>query len=504
MSRREFCPVAACVADHGPPALPPVPAPARHARRAEPPSAGPGKLSCPACPALRQQTVDVDFAGGEITTNGGTQLVHMATERLRVIERLAACFQDGRDPQLVVHDLPSMLRQRLYGLVLGHEDLNDHDELRKDKALQASIGRLEAGRADCEPLAGKSTLNRLELAAAGTDARKARKIGVDFQQLDGLLLDLYLERHQRPPRKIVLDIDATDVPLYGEQEERFYHGYYKEYCYMPVLFLAGRQPLMVRLRSAAHDAAAGLERDLEWLLERLRKSWPRTRIIVRTDAGFCREEIMALCEGQERVDYVLGLGSNARLRAELAEEMQAAREERERTQQAARRFKDFQYRTRESWSRPRRVVGKAEALPEQGVQAAKDNQRFVVTTLPAKYFAARNLYENFYCARGNAENRVKEHKVHLFSKRCSSNLFDANTLRVYMATFALLVFRELRRALRGTRLRQALPQRVRRDLLRVGARVRVLTRRVAVSLSSSFPQREAFVRAWGRLLPAAS
>ena len=190
MSRRELCPVAACVVDHGPPALPPVPAPARHARRAEPPSAGPGKLSCPACPALRQQTVDVDFAGGEITTNGGTQLVHMATERLRVIERLAACFQDGRDPQLVVHDLPSMLRQRLYGLVLGHEDLNDHDELRKDKALQASIGRLEAGRADCEPLAGKSTLNRLELAAAGTDARKARKIGVDFQQLDGLLLDL--------------------------------------------------------------------------------------------------------------------------------------------------------------------------------------------------------------------------------------------------------------------------------------------------------------------------
>ena len=317
MSRREFCPVAACVADHGPPALPPVPAPARHARRAEPPSAGPGKLSCPACPALRQQTVDVDFAGGEITTNGGTQLVHMATERLRVIERL------------------------------------------------------EAGRADCEPLAGKSTLNRLELAAAGTDARKARKIGVDFQQLDGLLLDLYLERHQRPPRKIVLDIDATDVPLYGEQEERFYHGYYKEYCYMPVLFLAGRRPLMVRLRSAAHDAAAGLERDLEWLLERLRKAWPRTRIIVRTDAGFCREQIMALCEGQERVDYVLGLGSNARLRAELAEEMQAAREERERTQQAARRFKDFQYRTRESWSRPRRVVGKAEALPEQGVQAGE-------------------------------------------------------------------------------------------------------------------------------------
>ena len=212
MSRRGFFPVADRGAGHGPPALPPVPAPVRDARLAEPPSADPGKLSCPACPAL-QKTVDVDFEGGEITTNGGAQLVHMATERLHLIERLAACFQDGRNPQLVVHDLASMLRQRLYGLVLGHEDLNDHDELRKDKALQASIGRLQAGRADCEPLAGKSTLNRLELAAAGTDARKARKIGVDFEQLDGLLLELYLERHQRPPRKIVLDIDATDVPL---------------------------------------------------------------------------------------------------------------------------------------------------------------------------------------------------------------------------------------------------------------------------------------------------
>lgn len=504
MSRRELFPIADRAAGLGLPAQPSLAVPERAAFVSKPPPPAPSKLSSSASSALPQKFLDVDFQGGEITTNGGTQLVHLAAQRLQLIQRLQACFQDGRDPRLVVHDLPILLRQRLYGLVLGHEDLIDHDELRKDKALQASLGRLEPRRADCEPLAGKSTLNRLELAAAGTDAAKARKIGVDFEQLDRLLLELYLERHPRPPRKIVLDIDSTDVPLYGEQEERFYHGYYQQYCYMPLLFLVGRQPLMVRLRTAAHEAAAGLEKDLAWLLDRLREAWPRTRIIVRTDSAFCREELLALCEGRERVDYVLGLSGNPRLQAEVREEMQAARAERERTRQAARRFKDFEYRTQESWSRPRRVVGKAEALPEQGASAAKDNRRFVVTSLPAKYFPARNLYENFYCARGNAENRVKEHKVHLFSKRCSCNLFDANTLRFYLSTFALLLFRELRRALRGTRLRQALPQRVRRDLLRVGARVRVLTRRVVVSLSSSFPQREAFVTAWGRLLPDSS
>ena len=494
MYRRDFCPIAACPADA---ILAPLPG-----RPPQPPAASPRKLSCPASPELPQKSVDVDFEGGEITTNGGVQLLQMAADSMALFERLADCFQDGRNPALVVHELQLLLQQRVLGLALGHEDLNDHDELRKDKALQASVGRLQPRRADCQPLAGKSTLNRLELAAGGTDARRARRIAVDFERLDELLVDLLLESYARVPRKIVLDIDATDVPLYGQQEERFYHGYYKEYVYMPLLFLVGKRPVMVRLRSAARDAAAGLERDLEWLLRRLRAAWPRTRIVVRTDAGFCREEVMALCEGQERVDYVLGLGSNPRLQAELAAEREQARAELGRSGTAARRYKDFTYQTLESWTRERRVVGKAEALPAQGVQRAKDNLRFVVTSLPEKYFPARNLYENFYCARGNAENRVKEHKVHLFSKRCSCNLFDANALRLYFATFALLLFRELREALRRTAWRGALPQRVRRDLLRVGARVRVLTRRVRISLASSFPYKEAFVRAWSRLAPA--
>ena len=497
MNRQDLLPITQCSAETALPDPVPEPVSASTRKGATTPSAN---LSCPAPAALTQQTIDIDFNGGDITTNGGVQLLRLADQRLGLVERLAAGFQDGRDPKLVVHHLHTLLRQRLYGLALGHEDLNDHDELRRDKALQASLGLLQARRADCQPLAGKSTLNRLELAAAGTDKAKARKIGVDFQQLDELLVELFVESYRgRRPRKIVIDLDATDVPLYGEQEERFYQGHYKEYCYMPLLFLVGQQPVLVRLRSAAHEAAAGVETELEWLLERLQQAWPKTRMIVRTDAGFCREEIMAVCE-RMRVDYVLGLAVNPRLKQAVAEELAAARAARDETGGAARRYRDFKYRTLESWSRERRVVGKAEALPGNGAQSAKDNARFVVTSLVAKYYPARTLYEGLYCARGNAENRVKEHKVHLFSKRCSCNLFDANTLRFYLATFALLLFRQLRRALRGTPLRRALPQTLRRDLLRIGAQVRVSTRRIVLALATSFPHRETFVRAWRYLL----
>lgn len=271
---------------------------------------------------------------------------------------------------------------------------------------------------------------------------------------------------------------------------------------MPLLFLVGRQPVMVRMRSAARDAAAGVEQDLAWLLDRLREAWPSTRIILRTDSGFCREPILAACECRQGVDYVIGLARNRRLEPEIATEMAESVREAAATGTAARRFREFRYATRQSWSRQRRVIGKAEALPP-AVEGGdpKKNPRFIVTSLPAETHPARHLYEQLYCARGEAENRVKEHKLHLFSARCSSNRFDANTLRFYLSTFAMILFRALREALRGTRLAVASAERIRARLLKIGALVRISVRRIHLALSSACPDRDLFHIAWERLDP---
>ena len=462
----------------------------------------PPTLRHPAPQGLSQRTIETDFSGGVLTSNGGVSLLRRADERLDLTRRLAACFTDHRNPALVVHQVETLILQRLYALALGFEDLNDHDDLRRDPALQAVAGRMTPRRRDCAPLAGKSTLNRLELAAAGRDDAKARKIVVDTRKLDRLLVALFLASFATPPAVLVVDVDATDIPLHGTQEERFFHGFYHEYCYMPLLFLAGRHPLLVRLRSAGQDAAAGVEQDLGWLLDRLRTAWPATRIIVRTDSGFCREAILAACERRPRVDHVIGLARNRRLEREIEDEMAAAVLRAEETGAPARRFREFRYATRTSWSRERRVIGKAEALPpaQPGGQG-KRNPRFIVTSLPAATHPARELYERLYCARGEAENRVKEHKLHLFSKRCSSNLFGANTLRFYLSTFAMILFRALREALRGTRLAAASADRLRLRLLRIAALVRTSVRRVHLALSSNCPDEDLFRLAWARLHP---
>ena len=454
----------------------------------------------PAPEGLAQRSIETDFSGGVITSNGGVTLLRRADESLSLTRRVAACFTDHRRPELVVHDVETLVLQRLYGLALAHEDLNDHEDLRWDLALQAVAGRTTPRRGDCAPLAGKSTLNRLELAAAGRDDKKARKIVVDTRRLDRLLVELLLESFPSEPAEVVLDLDATDIPLHGDQEERFFHGYYREYCYMPLLFVIGRHPVLVRMRSAARDAAAGVEEDLGWLLDRLREAWPSTRIILRTDSGFCREPILAACERREGVDYVVGLAKNSRLEPEIAIEMAESVREARAKGTAARRFREFEYATRTSWSRERRVIGKAEALPpamEGG--ASKENPRFIVTSLPAETHPARYLYEHLYCARGEAENRVKEHKLHLFSARCSSNLFDANTLRFYLSTFAMILFRKLREALQGTRLAVASADRIRLRLLKLGALVRMSVRRIHLAMSSACPDQDLFRLAWERL-----
>ena len=311
-------------------------------------------------------------------------------------------------------------------------------------------------------------------------------------------MDLFLDSGPAPP-EIVLDLDSTDIPLHGEQEERFFHGYYREYCYMPLLVFCGRTPLLARLRSAAEDGAAGVEKDLARLVERIRARLPHTHIILRTDSGFCREPILAWCESAG-VDYVIGLARNRRLQDRIAPAMRRSRSRAATTGRRSRRFRSFRWRTRTSWSRRRRVVAKAEALPGSNGSQGKDNPRFLVTSLPASTHPARKLYEEFYCARGDAENRVKEHKLHLFSKRCSTNLFDANALRFLFATFACVLVERLRAAQKGER---ASPDTLRLRLLRIGGRVRKSVRRIHIALSSAFPDQHLFRHAWNALAPPA-
>ena len=451
------------------------------------------KLSCQSPDGVRQPLIAADFSGGAITSNAGVLLAGLAAQGTNLFDRLGACFRDQRRPELTVHSCRTLAAQRVPGILLGHEDLNDHEELRNDPALCSVLGCIEPRRAGCAPLAGKSTLNRFELSAAGADAGKARKTVADFEQMDQLMADLFMEKHPEPPEEIVIDLDATDFELHGGQERRFYHGYYDEYCYLPLLYFCGRDPVMVRLCAAGGDPAAGVAEDLEALTRRLRTRWPDTRIILRTDSGFCRDSIMSWCERTEGVDYVIGVARNSRLVAEIARQMRRSRSRVAVTGLKSRRFRSFTYRTRDSWSRSRRVIGKAEALPGRGTP--KPNARFIVTSLPASEFPARRLYEEFYCARGDAENRVKDLKTGLFADRCPSNLFDANALRLRFSAFAHILCNRIAAAAGGKPAR-ATPETLRLRLLKIGARVRMSVRRIHFAMSGACPDQQAFAAAW--------
>lgn len=309
---------------------------------------------------------------------------------------MSACFCDQWAPESIEHSLTTLIGQRILGLALGYEDVVDHDRLRHDPMLAAVFGKLTVKRARCAPLAGKATLNRLEHAPEGA-ATRYHKIGHDGAAIERLFVDLFLEAHTSAPEEIVLDLDATDDPLHGNQEGRFFHGYYGHYCYLPLYIFCGRHLLCAKLRPADIDASAGAETEVARIVGQIRGHWPKLRVVLRADSGFAREALMAWCE-QNDVDFVFGLARNTRLVAEIAAEQAQAAEAAKASGQAERRFKDFSYRTRKSWSRARRVVGKAEHLP-QGA-----NTRFVVTSLSAAAWAAQALYEQRYCARGECRD----------------------------------------------------------------------------------------------------
>jgi len=388
----------------------------------------------------------------------------------------------------------------VYGLALGYEDLNDHEELRRDPLLAVLVekpdptGETRArARDQGQALAGKSTLNRLELSAAEvSEEERYKKIGLDFEAVDRMLVDVFLQAHEPAPKQIVLDLDSTDDPLHGEQEGRFFHGYYGHYCYLPLYIFCGEHLLGARLRVANIDGAAGSVEELARIIGQIRQAWPEVQIIVRGDSGFCREELMVWCEAHQ-VDYVLGLAKNVRLQAEITAELQQAAAEYQCTGQAARVFKEFGYQTRESWARARRVIAKAEHL-EKGA-----NPRFVVTSLPSQEWAARALYEDLYCARGEMENRIKE-QLMLFSDRTSTAFLRSNQIRLYFSAVAYLLMQALRRlGLQGTELAKAQCTTLRLKLLKIGARLRITVRKVWVSLASGYPYQELFQQVYAQL-----
>jgi hypothetical protein len=445
--------------------------------------------------------VVADFSGGTMTSDGGALLLKQTEQHVHVLDRLAACFRDHRNGDLVEHSVSDLVSQRVIGLALGYEDLNDHDELSRDPLLGTVVGKADPSGEDRprerdkgRALAGKSTLNRLELTPADANAsHRYKKITLDFEAAERVFVEVFLDAYARPPDEIVLDLDATDDPLHGRQEGRFFHGYYKEYCYLPLYVFCGDHLLVGKLRQADNDASSGTEEVLAWLVRMIRSRWPDVRIIVRADSGFCREGIMAWCEANG-VDYVFGLAKNSRLTASIADELSRAEAGWRDSGQPARVFKDFRYRTLKTWSRERRVVAKAEHL-DGGA-----NPRFVVTSTDAARWDAKALYEELYCARGEMENRIKEQQLCLFADRTSTATMRANQIRLWFSSAAYTLVDAFRRVgLAGTKLARARCDTIRLKLFKIGAAVRVSVRRVYISMASSFPLQDLFRQTLKRL-----
>ena len=429
------------------------------------------------------------FDGGRVTSDAGALLLSRTDRAIGLVGRFAACFRDARSAEFVEHSVSSMVMQRVFGIALGYEDLLDHDTLRHDPVLAACAAKLTAGRRDCAPLAGKSTLNRLERAPDGQPGRYHR-IGHDGAAIERLLVEFFLDAHAAAPAEIVLDFDATDDPLHGHQEGRFFHGYYDAYCYLPLYVFCGRHLLAAKLRPANLDASAGTVEELARIVGQIRTRWPGVRIILRADSGFARDAIMAWCEANG-VDFLLGLARNSRLVGRIAEPLAEAAAESLASGKPARRFTEFRYTTHDSWTRERRVIAKAEQTGD------KSNPRFVVTTLTAD---ARHLYEALYCARGEMENRIKECQLDLFADRTSAATLRANQLRLWFAAMAYVLIDSLRRiGLAGTDLARATCGTIRLRLLKIGALVRISVRRVKVAMSSAWPFQQQYRQAYAAL-----
>jgi hypothetical protein len=442
------------------------------------------------------RSVVAGFDGGRITSDAGALLLGATDRVIRLVDRFAQCFRDERDSTRIEHGVATLVGQRVFGIALGYEDLVDHDELRHDPALAVLAGKLAGRRSDCAPLAGKSTLNRLELS--GPEPTRYHRVSCDGAAVERLFVSLFLEAQRTAPKQIVLDLDATDDPIHGHQEGRFFHGYYDGYCYLPLYIFCGRHLLAAKLRRSNIDASAGAIEEVERIVGQIRARWPRVRILLRADSGFARDALMAWCEGN-RVDFVFGLARNERLVAEIAVALIQAEEEAGRTGKPARRFRDFSWSTLDSWSRRRRVIAKAEWT------GGEANPRFIVTSLKPTEVAGRHLYEEVYCARGDMENRLKEAQGDLFADRTSAATMRANQLRLWFASMAYVLLCALRRiGLAHTQFAQATCGTIRLKLLKIGALVTVSVRRIRFAMASGCPNQPEWALVHARLQNASA
>jgi len=441
---------------------------------------------------LGRQRVVGRFDGGLTTSDaGGALLLREVAERTGWLRGFADCFRDGRSAVRIEHTAQELISQRVLGIALGYEDLNDHETLRDDPLLALAAGKRDVLGAERarerdrgHALAGKSTLNRLERGRS--EATRYHRIDHDAGAIERHFVDCFLDAHGAPPREIVLDFDATDDPLHGHQEGRFFHGYYGNYCYLPLYLFCGDHLLVAKLRPSNQDASAGAVEELARVVGQIRARWSAVAITVRADSGFAREALMAWCEANG-VDYLLGLARNARLQRAIGGELHEAKQRCEASGEAVRSFVELSYRTKKTWSRTRRVVAKAEALP------GKANPRFVVTSLGADRFPGPELYETLYCARGDMENRIKEQQLALFADRTSTATLRANQLRLWFSSMAYVLVAHLRRiGLAGTDLARAQADTIRLRLFKVAARVRVSVRRLVISFSSAYPLQTLF------------
>jgi Transposase DDE domain group 1 len=423
-----------------------------------------------------------EFSGGIISSDGGGLLLQETDSKMNLLARFSQCFVDGRNQDLIEHSVEQMIRQRVFALALGYEDLNDHEQLRQDPLLGVMAGKAQPGT---ELLAGKSTLNRMELGT-GMPTRY-KKITFWRDSVDELLVNVFLEAHPVAPQQIVLDIDTTDMALHGKQEDRFYHGYYKHHCYLPLYIFCGDHVLCARLRPSSIGPAVGSRKEVERIVQQIRQRWPEVEIILRGDSGFCSNELMTWCEQQDRVEYVVGMARNQRVEGLIAGPLAAAKLQFEATQVPARIFVEFQHETlKGTWSKKRRVVAKAEYID------GKSNPRFIVTSLDPERWEKQKLYEELYCARGDMENRIKEQFV-LFADRVSASTLRANQLRIYLSVMAYTLMNGLRRlGLQATTMATAQVGTIRLRLLKIGALIKVTVRKVWVRMASSYPYQALF------------